>query len=76
MAGARWFWQAPAPFSGGTTINAGTLQIGNGGTTGTLSGNVTNNGILAFNRSDNFSYNDVISGPGAFIQVGRRPYSV
>jgi fibronectin-binding autotransporter adhesin len=57
-------------FSGGTTINAGTLQIGNGGTAGTLSGNVTNNGILAFNRSDNFSYNDVISGPGAFIQVG------
>ena len=40
-------------FSGATLISAGTLQIGNGGATGTLSSasSITNNGILAFNRT-------------------------
>uniref|UniRef100_UPI0013DA6871 autotransporter-associated beta strand repeat-containing protein n=1 Tax=Serratia marcescens TaxID=615 RepID=UPI0013DA6871 len=36
-------------YQGGTTINAGTLQLGNGGATGWITGNVTNNGTLAFN---------------------------
>ena len=39
-------------YTGGTTISAGTLQIGNGGTTGSIVGNVVDNGALAFNRSD------------------------
>ena len=39
-------------YTGGTTISAGTLQVGNGGTTGSIAGNVTDNGVLAFNRSD------------------------
>ena len=39
-------------YTGGTTISAGTLQIGNGGTSGSIVGNVTNNADLAFNRSD------------------------
>ena len=39
-------------YSGGTTISAGTLQIGNGGTSGSITGNVTDNGTLAFDRSD------------------------
>ena len=33
-------------YSGGTTISAGTLQIGNGGTTGSIAGNVADNGVL------------------------------
>ena len=45
---------APAPpiltgdntYTGGTTISAGTLQLGNGGTTGSIVGNVTDNGAL------------------------------
>src|SRR5258706_15945272 len=36
-------------YTGGTSIAAATLQIGNGGTTGSIVGNVTNNGTLAFN---------------------------
>ncbi len=51
-------------YTGGTTINAGTLQIGNGGTTGSILGDVNNNGALAFNRSDDIGYSGVISGPG------------
>ena len=39
-------------YTGGTTISAGTLQVGNGGTTGSVAGNVIDNGALVFNRSD------------------------
>ncbi|MEO6847144.1 MAG: autotransporter-associated beta strand repeat-containing protein, partial [Chthoniobacterales bacterium] len=55
---------------GGTTISAGTLQVGNAGTTGTLSGNVVNNNILAFNRTDALSVNGNISGTGSVQQNG------
>lgn len=40
-------------YVGGTTINSGTLQIGGGGTNGSILGDVSNNGTLMFNRSDN-----------------------
>ena len=41
-------------YSGGTTISAGTLQLGSGGTTGSLSttGTIVNNGTLTINRSN------------------------
>ena len=57
-------------YSGGTTIAAGTLQIGNGGTTGSIAGNVTNNGILAFDRSDAVTFAGVISGTGSVQDLG------
>ncbi len=57
-------------YTGGTTINGGTLQIGNGGTTGSISGDVANNGTLAFNRSDALGFAGVISGGGAVQQMG------
>jgi fibronectin-binding autotransporter adhesin len=58
-------------YTGGTTVSAGTLQVGNGGTTGTLgSGNVTNNASLAFNRSDNITASNTISGSGQLVQAG------
>ena len=54
-----------------TTISAGTLQIGQGGTTGTLgTGNVINNAVLAFNRSDSITYGGAISGTGVLQQNG------
>ncbi|MEI9400681.1 autotransporter-associated beta strand repeat-containing protein [Mesorhizobium argentiipisi] len=59
-----------ATHSGGTTIAAGTLQVGNGGTAGSLAGNVTDNGTLAFDRSDTLSFGGVISGTGAVNQIG------
>jgi outer membrane autotransporter protein len=58
-------------YSGGTIINAGTLQIGDGGTSGSLgSGNVTNNSTLAFNRSDDLAFANLISGSGNLVQMG------
>jgi autotransporter-associated beta strand protein len=57
-------------YSGGTTISGGTLQLGNGGTTGSILGNVTDNGVLAINRSDTVTFASTISGSGAFHQLG------
>jgi len=51
-------------YTGGTTISSGTLQIGSGGTTGFIAGNVFNNATLAFNRSNALSYSGTISGTG------------
>jgi autotransporter-associated beta strand protein len=58
-------------FSGITTISAGTLQIGNGGTAGSLgSGDVFNNATLAINRADVVTLANAISGTGALQQNG------
>jgi autotransporter-associated beta strand protein len=58
-------------YSGITTISAGTLQVGNGGTSGSLgTGNVTNNAALVFNRSDDLNYAKVISGTGSLSKQG------
>ena len=60
-------------YSGGTTINTGTLQIGNGGATGSVPGNIVNNAALAFNRSDDVTYGGVISGTGSSDAGGLGP---
>ena len=57
-------------YTGGTTINAGTLQLGNGGTTGSIVGNVVDNSNLAFNRSDAVTFPGLISGTGVVSQAG------
>ena len=51
-------------YTGGTTISSGTLQVGNGGTTGSINGNVVNNAMLTFNRSDALTYSGEINGSG------------
>ncbi|RVA24790.1 hypothetical protein EN935_25480, partial [Mesorhizobium sp. M7D.F.Ca.US.004.03.1.1] len=51
-------------------IQQGTLQLGNGGTSGSIIGDVTDNGTLAFNRSNALTYNGVISGTGSVSQIG------
>ena len=52
------------PISGSNTT-----QLGNGGSTGSLVGNVTDNGVLAFNRSDAVTFSGAISGAGALHQA-------
>ena len=56
-------------YSGGTTISAGTLQLGNGGTSGSIVGDVLDDGTLAFDRSDDTSFAGVISGSGAIAKL-------
>lgn len=57
-------------YSDGTTISAGTLQIGNGGNSGSLASNVLNNGLFVFNRSDAYTFSGLITGSGALEQIG------
>lgn len=53
-----------------TTISAGTLSIGDGGTTGSVAGSITNNAALIFNRSNALTYSGVISGSGTLTKEG------
>jgi len=58
-------------YVGTTTISDGTLQIGDGGTAGTLgSGAVINEAALVFNRSDTLDVDNTISGAGTLTQSG------
>lgn len=57
-------------YTGGTTIAAGTLQLGNGGTTGSVFGDIVDQGVLAFDRADDTSYSGTVSGAGALVQQG------
>jgi outer membrane autotransporter protein len=73
-----------ATYTGGTTIFGGALQLGNGGTSGSILGNVafcsdatnslcdpsTNKMMLVFNRSDTYTFDGAISGPGQVVQFG------
>jgi autotransporter-associated beta strand protein len=62
-------------YTGGTTISGGTLQLGNGGTTGNILGDVVDNGTLVFNHSGTASgvkrsFDGVISGTGSVVKLG------
>lgn len=56
---------------GAAQISSGaTLQIGNGGTSGSITGNVLNYGAIVFDRSDDWTYSGIITGVGTFAHVG------
>ncbi len=59
-------------YSGGTTISAGTLQVGNGGSGASIasSSSVHDNGSLVFDHSDGLALPETISGTGNLIQTG------
>lgn len=72
-----------ASYTGGTTINGGTLVLGTGGSSGSVIGNIafcsnaldpscdsSTDKFLVFNRSDVYAYGGSISGPGQVIQAG------
>ena len=56
--------------SGGTTIDTGTLQLGDGATTGLLVGLNADDGTFAIDRSDTVTWTTTISGTGTFAQIG------
>ena len=64
-------------YPGATTISNGTLQIGNGGNSGTLGSagtatvSISNAAMLVFDRSDNgLTVSNAISGAGNLAQIG------
>jgi len=60
-------------FSGGTSIDVGSLQVGDGGTTGTLGGGsvaIATGASLRFNRSNDLTIANVLSGAGSVTKLG------
>ncbi|MBB2972341.1 autotransporter outer membrane beta-barrel domain-containing protein [Mesorhizobium sp. RMAD-H1] len=58
-------------YTGGTKIGkAGVVELGNGGTSGSITGNVEDDGTFIFNRSDLYTFGGDISGIGDVHQVG------
>ena len=74
LQGGRWTLTGVNPYSGTTTIGAGTLQLGNGlaGNDGTISNSlsIVNNASLIFNRFGSVGYSGAISGTGSVTKTG------
>jgi outer membrane autotransporter protein len=59
-----------ATYTGSTTIDAGTLHVGDGGTQGVLPVAIVNRGTLVLDRSDDVTYAGILSGNGTFQKLG------
>ncbi|MFT3788417.1 MAG: autotransporter-associated beta strand repeat-containing protein [Tepidisphaeraceae bacterium] len=65
-------------YTGTTNVQTGTLQIGNGGTSGNLAtntiinllGSVASDATIAFNRSDDVTVPNIITGVGTVLKAG------
>jgi autotransporter-associated beta strand protein len=56
--------------TGPTTISGGTLQLGNGASSGSVSGNIANNSALVFNNPTLVLFGNVVSGSGSLTKTG------
>ena len=67
-----WLVTAANTNSGGVFVEAGTLQVGAGSTTGSIAGNasVSSGATLAFDRSDPLTYAGIVSGGGNLRKAG------
>ncbi len=61
---------ANSGFTGATTISAGTLQLGNGATIGSVAGSISNSGVLAFNNPSAQTFSGAITGNGQLAKSG------
>jgi autotransporter-associated beta strand protein len=63
-------WTLLGDFTGATTIDEGTLLVGNGTTHGALFGAITNNGTLIFNSNSATTRADTLAGSGSIEKQG------
>ncbi len=59
-----------ATFSGNITIADGILQLGTGGSTGSVAGEITNNAELVINLQDGAVFSNLLSGTGSLVHAG------
>ena len=68
------FLTVDSTHDGPVAISAGTVVVGNGATAGSLTASasaaITDNGVLAFNRSDTVTFANPVSGTGSLQQDG------
>ncbi|WP_297800712.1 autotransporter-associated beta strand repeat-containing protein [uncultured Brevundimonas sp.] len=57
-------------YTGGTTISGGTLQLGNQTATGSVLGNIVNNGTLWIDRTGDNTFSNTVSGSGGLVYSG------
>ena len=57
-------------YTGGTTIQTGTLRLGDGSVVGSVTGNILNNGALEFANATAQTYAGVVSGSGSLTKTG------
>jgi autotransporter-associated beta strand protein len=71
-SGSVLFTNSGNAFVGDLTINSGSVQFGNGGTSGNIpaTGDILDNGNLIINRSGNVTLPNVISGSGTLTKSG------
>ena len=73
VSGGSLTLAGPNTFTGPTTVNAGTLQVGNGTSGETLLSptiTMSNNATAAFNHADSLVYVGSISGSGGLVKSG------
>ncbi|WP_246591574.1 autotransporter outer membrane beta-barrel domain-containing protein [Aminobacter anthyllidis] len=69
--GTKQVFTGANTYLGSTGVGTGaTLQIGDGGTSGSVAGAILNYGTVVFDRSDDVTFAGNITGPGAFEHVG------
>lgn len=68
----KWVLTGGNSYTGATTISGGTLQVGAGGTLGSINvgSAIGNEGSLVFDRSDSVTAGNAISGSGSVVHRG------
>ena len=57
-------------YTGGTTIDGGTLRLGDGTTDGSIAGDIVNGGTLEFATASDRTFSGLISGTGDLVKSG------
>ncbi|MEI6715084.1 MAG: autotransporter-associated beta strand repeat-containing protein, partial [Verrucomicrobiota bacterium] len=63
-------------YTGGTTVSSGTLRLGDGVSSASVVGNITNNGVVEFQLPGDGIFNGVVSGPGSVVKAGAGKLSI
>jgi autotransporter-associated beta strand protein len=63
-------------YTGGTSVDAGTLIVGDGAHAGSLIGPVVDNATLVFDRADDVTFDGALSGAGQLVKRGAGSFAI